>query len=96
MSSEPSEIHVEHLLGRRVRDANGIIIGRVEELVVEIVDGEPVVTEFHIGAHALLERLGGMALKLPFLQSLLSPRRLRRVTWQQMDLSDPRRPRTRD
>ena len=89
------EVHVEQLLGKRVRDANGVVLGRIEELRVEIVDGESVVTEWHLGSAALWERLGGMALQLPFLRYLSSERKGNRIPWQMMDLSDWRHPRLR-
>jgi len=41
---EYHEAHVEHLLGRQVRDIDGRVVGRLEELRVEVVDGEYVVT----------------------------------------------------
>jgi hypothetical protein len=89
------EAHVEHLLGRRVLDADGRIVGRLEELRAEAIDGELVVTEFHIGAGALLERMGEFVTQLPFLRYIPFSRRMYRVPWQQFDLSDTRRPRTR-
>lgn len=89
--SAAREVHVEHLLGRRVRDPNGRVLGRIEELHVEIVDGEPVVTEFHLGAAALVERITGFTAQLPFL-GWLSRRRGIHVSWRDMDLSDPDHP----
>ena len=59
MSGERMEIHIEQILGRKVRDENGVIIGRLEEFVVERQNGESVVTEFHVGPAALYERIGG-------------------------------------
>jgi hypothetical protein len=88
-------LHVEQLLGREVRDADDHIVGRIEELRSEIVDGERVVTEFHIGPAALLERLGVVAAELPVLRWLGSGRSPRSVAWNLMDLSDPRHPRLR-
>jgi len=89
------EAHVEHLLGRRVLDADGQIVGRLEELRAELIDGELVVTEFHIGAGALLERMGEFVTQLPFLRYIPYSRHMYRVPWQQLDLSDTRHPRTR-
>lgn len=94
--SDESEIHLEHMLGRRVRDASGAVIGRIEEVRVDIVDGETVVTEWHLGAEALFERLGGMALQLPFIRRMGDRPKSRRIPWQLMDLSDPRHPRLRE
>lgn len=89
------EAHVEHLLGRRVVDVDGRVVGRLEELHAEIVDGETLVTEFHIGAGALLERIGVFVTQLPFFRYIPFTRRMYRVSWQQFDLSDTRRPRVR-
>ena len=89
------EAHVEHLLGRRVIDVDGAVVGRLEELQAEIVDGELVVTEFHIGAGALLERIGEFVTQLPFLRSIPYSRRMYRVAWEQFDLSDTLHPRVR-
>jgi hypothetical protein len=94
-SAAPRELHVEHLLGRRVRDANGAVIGRVEELCVEIVDGEPLVTEIHVGAAALLERIGAFVHQLPFVALIPWSPRLHRIRWNEIDWSDPRHPRLR-
>ena len=87
------EAHVEHLLGRRVVDLDGRVLGRLEELHAEVVDGETVVTEFHIGAAALLERVGAFVTQLPFLRYIPFSRRMYRVPWQQFDLSDTLHPR---
>jgi hypothetical protein len=89
------EVHVEQLLGKRVRDVDGVLLGRIEELWVEVVDGESVVTEWHLGPAALWERLGGMALRLPFFGVLSQRRKLRRIPWQMMDVTDWRHPRLR-
>jgi len=84
------EVHVEHLLGRRVRDATGRVVGRIEEIHA---DDEGTVTEFLLGPAALTERLGQSTLSLPFI-SLLGIRRAgHRVSWDEMDLSDPDQPR---
>jgi hypothetical protein len=90
-----SEIHVERLLGRRVRDRDGRVLGRLEEMCAETVDGELAVVEFHIGPEAILERIGGFALRLPFFGALPFARHSYHVPWDQMDLSDPHHPRFR-
>ena len=89
------EAHVEHLLGRRVHDIEGQVVGRLEEFHAEVIDGEMVVTEFHVGAGALLERIGEFVTQLPFLRYLPFSRRMYRVPWRQLDLSDTLRPRVR-
>jgi len=89
------EAHVERLLGKRVRDVNGDVVGRLEEMIAETIDGELVVTEFHFGPAAVLERIGVFFGRLPYFGLLPLQRRLYRVPWQDMDLSEPHRPRVR-
>ena len=95
------EVAVHHLIGKIVRDADGRKIGRIEELRAEIVlrdqGNEYVVTEFHVGSFGALEALVGSRLARLLLRRLgpLSRYRFRCVGWEQMDLSDPSRPRTR-
>lgn len=88
------EIQVQHLLGRKARDADGHVVGRVEELLVEERDGEFVVTEYHLGPAAMLERIAGFAGQLPLLKHI--PRGARAeycVRWDQMDFTDLDHPR---
>ena len=92
--SEPSrEVHVEQLLGTRARDIDGVVVGRIEELRVDVIEGDAVVTEFHLGPAAIWERLGGFALQLPFVRLLTVARHEYRLTWSMLDLSDPDHPR---
>lgn len=86
------EAHVERLVGRRVHDIDGEVVGRIEEIRAEVVDGELVVLEYHIGSAALIERIAGFATSLPFLNVLRHGRRGCLVRWTDMDLSDPARP----
>ncbi|MEP6999870.1 MAG: hypothetical protein ABI969_05295 [bacterium] len=95
MTPDAREVHVERLLGRRVRDENGVVLGRIEEFLVETVDGELAVTEFHIGTAALLERTGAIFLQLPLIGALRGTATEYRIAWKLTDLSDPRRPRVR-
>jgi sporulation protein YlmC with PRC-barrel domain len=93
--TEIFEAHVEQLLGRRVRDVDGRMVGRLEELRVEIVDGESVVTEYHLGRAAALERIAGFVTQLPFFRYIPFARKGYRVPWAEMDLSDPQHPMVR-
>lgn len=90
-----NEVHVELLLGRRVHDVDGHGVGRIQELHVEIIDGESVVTEYHLGGAALVERMAGFVRQLPFFRLLPGMRSEYRVRWKDLDLSDPRNPRLR-
>jgi sporulation protein YlmC with PRC-barrel domain len=90
MSMGAAEAHIELMLGKRVRDVDGHVVGRLEEFRVEIADdGDYVVTEFHIGPAALLERIAGFVVQLPFFRTLPSVKGPYRVSWTQIDLSDP-------
>jgi hypothetical protein len=81
-------IRVQDLLGRRVRAGNNQSVGRIEEIRVEKHGKGLVVREYHLGAAALMERLSAD------LRSWFGrPPRIRVVAWDQIDVSDPRRPR---
>ena len=90
-----SECRVELLIGRRVVDAGGDVVGRLEEVVAEYSGGEYLVREFHVGAFAAFERLGGGLLGTALLRLLGGHRRYRGyvVPWHLMDLTDPDHPR---
>ena len=96
LMNDARERHVERLLGRRVRDVDGLVVGRLEELHVHLIDGDPVVTEFHIGPAAALERVGSVRSSVAV---LLAPSpwkpTMYRVSWIDMDLSDLHHPRVR-
>jgi hypothetical protein len=81
-----AEVHLELLLSRVVRAANGRRVGRLEEVRAEKRGTGWVVTEYHLGAAALMERLSANAL------GLFRSGRLRRgyvARWDQLDVSDP-------
>ncbi|WFU11690.1 PRC-barrel domain-containing protein (plasmid) [Rhizobium sp. CB3090] len=85
------EVHLELLLGKQVYDLNGQPIGRIEEVKVEERDSDVLVTEYHLGALGLLERLAATAI----VHALLRPFGLERehhvhiVPWHDLDLTDP-------
>jgi sporulation protein YlmC with PRC-barrel domain len=89
------ELHVERLIGRKVRDADGAVVGRIGELIVENVDGDFVLTEVHIGPWAMLERVGAFVTQLPYFALIRFKRWQCRVAWDQVDWSDPDQPRLR-
>lgn len=84
------EVRVDRLLGRRVLARNNQSVGRLEEVRTERKGSGLIVTEYLIGASGLLERLG-IGVKLLFGQRPSSYV----ARWDQMDLSDPERPRLR-
>lgn len=89
------ELHVEALLGRRVRDPDGRKVGRIEEVIAEIRGTDWVVVEVHVGSGALLERLVDLSGLVPVLGTLARRSRHRyRLPWDQLDVTDPDRPRS--
>jgi hypothetical protein len=87
--AEKNEIRAELLLGRRVRSLEGRVVGRIEEMRAQREHDYWVVTEFHIGPDALVERLAVRHLGL----ALPGKAHGYRVRWDQIDLDDPDRPR---
>jgi len=49
MKTLKKEIRLEHLVGRRVRDARGDVIGKVREVEAEWHGNQCVVTKLHLG-----------------------------------------------
>jgi hypothetical protein len=94
VAEDPSLLHLELLLGVRVHDSNGCVAGRIEEFRAEQLRGEWVITEFHLGTVALLERLAIAVSRLPLLSRLpFRSRHLRCVRWDQISFDEHQRPR---
>ena len=95
------EVPAEQLIGRRVRDAAGRTVGRIEELICEIELHEHgrdyVVRELRIGSFGRLDALSGSTLMRELLRTLgrASGYRWLHVTWERMDFTDVERPRIR-
>jgi len=81
-----STLRLQHIVGRRVRDANGKVVGRLHEVKAEVRGDECVITEFHIGPAALLERLGIHASALFGFPHESKPRK---IPWNELDLTNP-------
>jgi hypothetical protein len=80
-------VRVEDLVGRRVRDARGRSVGRIEEIRAERrADGTHEVVEYHLGTAALLERLAIVRRLLGRTPQMLV------VRWDQLDLRHPEAP----
>jgi sporulation protein YlmC with PRC-barrel domain len=74
-----SEVHVELLVGRRVIDSSGTLVGRVQEIEA---DGDEI-TYVLVGKQAMLERLWG-------LERVVKKRGGYRIRWNQLNwLSSP-------
>jgi hypothetical protein len=93
------EVSLSELVGRRVKDAAGRSIGRIEELraEIELHDGgnDYVVVEFHVGAYGALEALAGGGFGRHLLRRVGGAVGYERhcIPWDRMDLRDPERPR---
>jgi hypothetical protein len=91
-----NERRVELLIGRRIVDVNGDLIGRLEEIVAELVDDEYRIREYHVGAFAAFERVGAGMLGRSLLRLIGGGRVYDGyvIPWDRMDLTDAERPRT--
>jgi sporulation protein YlmC with PRC-barrel domain len=90
-------IRLLEILGRRVIDSNGETIGHLEEIEAEQGSESCLVQAYLVEHRKLLDRLSTWALTSS-MQEALSRRSTSkpfRVPWHQMDLSEPRRPKTR-
>lgn len=93
------EVRIEQLIGRRVRNADGRDVGRIEEMVCEIElhdrGRDYVVRTLQVGTFGALDALGGSRALRLLLRTLLPSRAYRcsDVAWSSIDLSDPERPR---
>ncbi len=87
------EARVERLLGRPVVDARGRRVGRIEEIRAEREGGEWVVRGYVLGIDGLIERLAAGAIVQALLGALAARRRRRTIGWDELDLTDPGRPR---
>ena len=89
------DVHVELLLGTKVRDVDGNVVGRIEEFRVDGDDAR--LESYLIGASALIERLSAWTLVRPIARALHARKlyHIYDVRWQDMDLSDPKRPKLR-
>ena len=90
-----AEIHLEQLVGRRVVDARGRHIGRIEEVRAERRDAEWIVGDYVLGIGGLVERLAAGELVSNVLGRLARAVERRTVPWDELDLTDPERPRLR-
>lgn len=90
-------IRIHKLLNRQVLDPGGKPAGRIEELRARVEGGECVIEEYVLGREGLMERLSVSELSLVALGALGARRGAagHRVPWDQLDLSDPHRPRLR-
>ena len=94
-------LRLEELVDRKVVDADGAPLGRLEEMRAEVAfEGDRaqyVVREFHVGRYAIAEALAGGLFARALLRLVAGRAGYRRyvIPWDDMDLSDPTRPRVR-
>ena len=83
------EVHLERLLGHKVFDSEGEMIGRIEEVVARRQGDEWVVQEYWVGSSALLYRLSARGAARAFLTLFVSKEQAPgyRVPWDKLDLS---------
>jgi hypothetical protein len=89
------EIHVELLIGRKVRALNGRVIGRLEEVRTKQEARGCCVEEFLTGSYGLLERVAAFTIARAIFHVIGARRKeiSYRIPWDKLDLSDPQRPR---
>lgn len=95
-TTKTNDVRLELLLGRRVVDANGAKVGRIEEVLAERDGEELLVTHYLVGTYALFQRLSirhfGLGL-LRMLGARAQSEKPHRIPWDKLDLSDPENPR---
>jgi len=91
------DLNVELLIGREVHDADGNKVGRIEEFRATQTDRSCTLDAYLVGASALIQRLSAWTLVRPISRGLRSRNiySVYEVPWQDMDLTDPARPRLR-
>jgi sporulation protein YlmC with PRC-barrel domain len=89
-------IELREMLGVKVYDSEGEHIGRLEEVEAERGDDACAIVSYIVEHRGLLDRVSSWALTSRMREKLARriSSRPYRVGWNQMDLSDPRRPRT--
>lgn len=95
--SRTREIHIERLIGRKIRDPEGKPAGAIEEIEAEFQGGDWVVTRVLTGPIGLLSRLSSLG-PGAWLLGLLGARKLLggyEIPWKDMNLDDPEHPRLR-
>jgi sporulation protein YlmC with PRC-barrel domain len=87
-----TKVHL--LVGTKVHDVDGRKVGRIEEIRVKREEKALLIESYLIGASALIDRLSARTLVRP-IRRLLRARHfysVYEVPWQEMDLTDPKRP----
>jgi len=88
------DIEIQLLIGAKVHDIDGAKVGRIEEIRVVRHEKALLVEAYLIGVSGLIDRLSAGTLVRP-IRRLLRSRHIYsvyEVPWQEMDLSNPKRP----
>ncbi|MGZ2488076.1 sporulation protein YlmC with PRC-barrel domain [Rhizobium pisi] len=82
------EINIELLVGRAVLSREGKTIGHIEEVRAEQEGPDLVITEFHVGLYAAMERMSASPIGAEVLGLFRLRRRHRgyRIRWNQIEL----------
>ncbi|RUM23928.1 hypothetical protein EFQ99_18285 [Rhizobium vallis] len=82
------EINIELLVGRAVLSRAGKTIGHIEEVRAEEDGPDLVITEFHVGLYAAMERMSASPMGAALLDLFRLRRRHRgyRIRWNQIEL----------
>ena len=81
-------VYVDELIGRVVKDADGNVVGRIFDVRAEERGGALEIVEFYVGTAAMLQRAGLSLLRVVGINRLVP----RKISWDQLDLSDPMHP----
>jgi hypothetical protein len=81
-------IRLDDLLGTKVRDARGRVIGRIFEMRAEGSGHKLFIVEYYLGPAALLTRVG---ISLLTLVGFTAPEP-RKIPWNELDISDTTMP----
>ena len=84
-----TRMRIDDLVGAKVRDVNGRVVGRIFEIRAEQQGPDLVVVEYQLGTAALLDRIGISLLKLVGIDAGRTPRKVR---WDELDISDSSAP----
>jgi hypothetical protein len=85
-------VQVELLLNVKVRESNGAVLGRIEEIVAVPEGDELLVQEYHTGGFGFLEHMAAITLGSWPLRLLGRQATGYVIAWDQLDLADPLHP----
>jgi sporulation protein YlmC with PRC-barrel domain len=88
------EIQLRDMLGVKVVDSEGENIGKLEEVEAEQGEDFCAITSYIVEHRGLLDRISSWAVTARIKKRLMKHSRPYRVAWDQMDMTDPRHPRT--